>query len=276
MKTNRLQKFPKFLIGILVVLFSCELDPEKLISEPDLALLEDEFEINTVLEDLDNVTLNAMESSGLGLRVMNLTNGNLCSSAVLNHDEGSKKITVDFGTGCTGSNGITRKGKVIFNYTGSFLVPGSDVTTSFVGYEVNGLKVEGSRTLTNTGVNLQNLEISLTVKMQNGKVTWQDGKTSTFSTDQVRRITMASSGYEVSVTGKGEGKTRGGKSYTAEITEALIVTQACLESGISVPNKGKVNLNFSIFSATVDYGAGECDKKLQINYPGGSKEVILD
>lgn len=271
-----LHRFPIGLVGIAFLLFSCELDSEKLISEPDLALLEDEFEINTVLEDLDNVTMNAMESSGLGLRVMNVSNGNFCSSAKLNHDSAIKRITVDFGTGCTAPNGIARKGKVIFNYTGSFLVPGSSVTTTFEGYEVNGLKVEGSRTLTNTGVNLQNLEISLTVKMQNGKITWQDGKTSTFSGDQIRKVTMATAGYQVSVTGKGSGKTRGGKSYTAEIIEPLLVTQACLESGISAPNKGKVSLNFTIFSVTVDYGAGECDKKLQITYPGGSKEVILD
>lgn len=276
MKTNILQRFPTVFVGFVFLLFSCELDFEKLISKPDLALLEDEFKINSILEDLDNVTMIAMESSGLGMRVVKITNGNLCPSVKLNHDLAAKKITVDFGAGCTGTNGFVRKGKVIFNYTGSVLVPGSSVITTFEVYEVNGLKVEGTRNLTNTGVNLQTLEITLTVKMQNGKITWQDGKTSTFSGDQVRKITMASIGYQVSVTGKGEGKTRGGKSYTAEITDPLLVTQACLDSGNSVPNKGKVSINFTLFSVTVDYGSGECDKKIQITYPGGSKELILD
>jgi len=276
MKINKLQRFSLGLAGFVFLLFSCELDSEKLISEPDLALLEDEFKINSVLEDLDNITMIAMESSGLGLRVVKITNGNLCPSAKLTHDLAAKKITVDFGTGCTGINGFVRKGKVIFTYTGSVLVPGSSVITSFDGYEVNGLKVEGTRSLTNTGVNLQTLEITLTVKMQDGKITWQDGKTSTFSGDQVRKITMATSGYQASVTGNGVGKTRGGKSYTAEITEPLLVTQVCLDSGISVPNVGKVSIKFSLFSVTVDYGSGECDKKIQLTYPGGSKELILD
>ncbi len=276
MKTNTLLKLPALLFGVTIFLFSCNLDSENFIPEADLSLLEDEFEINTVLEDLDNISLNAMESSGLGLRVMNSSNGSLCSTAKINHEASAKKITVDFGTGCTGPNGIIRKGKVIFNYTGSFLLPGSSVTTTFEGYEVNGLKLEGTRIMTNIGVNLQAQEISFTVNIQNGKVTWSDGKVSTFSADQVRKITLGSSGYQVSVTGKGTGKTRGGTSYTAEITEPLIVTQACLESGISVPNKGKVTLSFTLFSATVDYGTGECDKKLNVSYPGGVKEITLD
>ena len=276
MKNSAILKVPVFFIGLTLGIFSCDPDSEKPLLGPDLSVLDDEFKINTVLEDLDNITLNAMESSGLGLRVMGVTNGNLCPSAKLTHDSANKKITVDFGTGCTGPNGISRKGKVIFNYTGSFLIPGSSVNTLFEGYEANGLKVEGTRILTNTGVNLQTVEISLTVKITNGKVTWQDGKTSTFSADQIRKITMTPSGYQVAVTGKGNGKTRGGSSYTAEITDPLLVTQTCLQSGISVPNRGKVSLNFSIFSATVDYGAGECDKKLQIIHPGGVKDLVLD
>ena len=228
------------------------------------------------MEDLDNITLNALESSGLGLRIVKITNTNLCSTAEINHDASAKKITVDFGAGCIGANGFSRKGKVIFNYTGSFLVPGSSVTTTFEGYEVNGLKLDAVRTLSNTGVNLQNLEISLNVKIQDGKVTWPDGKTSSFAGDQVRKITMGSTGYEISVSGNGNGETRGGKSYTAEITESLTVSQSCLESGISVPNKGKVTLKFTLFSATVNYGIGECDKKVEVTYPGGVKEIILD
>jgi hypothetical protein len=150
------------------------------------------------------------------------------------------------------------------------------VVTTFQGFEVNGLKVEGTRTITNTGINLQNFEITLAVKIQNGKVTWPDGKVSTFITDQVRKISLATSGYQASVTGTGSGKSKTGISYTASISEPLIVTQSCVESGVSIPNKGKINFSYLSIIFTVDYGVGECDKKLSISYPGGVKEVILD
>mgnify|MGYP006139798381 FL=1 len=274
---NRNRLFRHFILLVLAstTLFSCNEGLESILPEPDLSLVEDEFEVNTVLEDLDNLTLNSLEASGLGFRTIAITNGSICASATLNHDTAGKKITLDFGAGCT-SNGITRKGKVIFTYTGSFSIPGSSVVTTFQGYEVNGLKVEGTRTITNTGINIQNFEITLAVKIQNGKVTWPDGKISSFITDQVRKITLGSSGYQASVTGTGSGTSKTGISYTASISEPLIVTQSCVESGISIPNKGKINFSYLSIIFTVDYGAGECDKKLTISYPGGVKEMILD
>jgi hypothetical protein len=275
MNTNRLFRHFLLLAFFSIALFSCNEGLDSLLPEPDLSLVEDEFEVSTVLEDLDNLTLKSLEASGLGFRTTALANGSICSTATLNHDTAGKKITVDFGTGCT-SNGITRKGKVIFTYTGSFLIPGSSVVTTFQGYEVNGLKVEGTRTITNTGINIQNFEITLAVKIQNGKVTWPDGKVSSFITDQVRKVTLGSSGYQASVTGTGSGTSKSGISYTASISEPLIVTQTCVESGVSIPNKGKMNFSYLSIVFTVDYGAGECDKKLTISYPGGSKEMILD
>ncbi|MFN3758238.1 MAG: hypothetical protein ACK4SF_03395 [Algoriphagus aquaeductus] len=275
MKISSLFRPYAFLFSLSVILFSCEKDPDTIVPEPDLSLIEDEFKVNTAMEDLDNLTLNAMEASGLGFRLESAFNGGLCSTAKLTHDIPTKKITVDFGTGCT-SNGVTRKGKVIFTYTGSVLIPGSSVVTTFEAYEVNGLKIEGTRTITNTGINIQNFEITLAVKVQNGKITWTDGKTSSFNTDQVRKVSLTPTGYAASITGTGNGTSKGGTTYTAAITEPLIVTQSCVESGIWIPNKGKINFTYQSIVVTVDYGFGDCDKKLEITYPGGVKEVVLD
>jgi hypothetical protein len=275
MKKNTLLKHFILSSVLSLALFSCNEGIDSILPEPDLSLVEDEFEVNKVLEDLDNITLTALESSGLGFRTTASFNNPICATATLTHDTAGKKITLDFGAGCT-SNGITRKGKVIFTYTGSFLIPGSSVVTTFQGYEVNGLKVEGIRTISNTGINIQNFEITLTVKIQNGKVTWPDGKISSFITDQVRKVTLGSSGYQASVTGTGSGTSKTGISYTASIAEPLIVTQSCVESGVSIPNKGKINFSYLSITFTVDYGTGECDKKLTISYPGGMKEIVLD
>jgi hypothetical protein len=277
MKTFPLHRFSITIVAICFVLFSCEKDPDAVVPEPDLSLVEDEFKINSALEDLDNLTLTTLESSGLGLRVLAPTNGSLCSTALVNHNQSGKIITVDFGSGCTSPNGTLRKGKITFSYTTeNFLLPGFSVVTTFQGYEVNGLKVEGTRTITNTGINLQNFEVTLAVKIQNGKVTWSDGRTSTFTTDQIRKVTQSSTGYQASVTGTGTGTSKAGISYTAAISEPLVITQSCAESGIWLPNKGKINFSYMATVVTVDYGFGDCDKKLEITYPGGVKEVVLD
>src|SRR5258708_22515402 len=59
-------------------------------------------------------------------------------------------ITIDFGTGCTGPAGKIRKGQIIIVYKGRRFLPGSSIVITFNNYFVNGIKVEGTRTLTNT------------------------------------------------------------------------------------------------------------------------------
>jgi hypothetical protein len=277
MKNISLTRLSILLVAICFGLFSCEKDPDAVVPEPDLSLVEDEFKINSALEDLDNLTLTTLQSSGLGLRVLAPSNSSICTTAVVNHNQSGKIITVDFGNGCTSPNGTLRKGKITFSYTTeNFLLPGFSVVTTFQGYEVNGLKVEGTRTITNTGINLQNFEVTLAVKVQNGKVTWSDGRTSTFTTDQIRKVTQSPTGYNASVTGTGSGTSKAGVSYTAAISEPLLITQSCAESGILLPNKGKINFTYQSTAVTVDYGLGECDKKLEITYPGGVKVVVID
>ena len=82
----------------------------------------------------------------------------------------TKKIIIDFGTGCTSAEGVVRKGKVLLTYSGNLAFPGSTIITSFEGYEVNVLKLEGTRVLTNTGINLATSTITMTVKVENGNV----------------------------------------------------------------------------------------------------------
>lgn len=131
-----------------------------------------------------------------------------------------KKIIVDFGAGCTSPNGVVRKGKILLSYTGSnFLFPGTSIVTTFEGYEVNGLKIQGTRTITNGGIDLLNSKVTLNVKIENGLITWPDNQTVTYSSTQVRQVSLGSSGYEVSVTGTASGKSREGFDYTATVLE---------------------------------------------------------
>ncbi|TDQ17254.1 hypothetical protein DFQ04_1906 [Algoriphagus boseongensis] len=258
------------------LLFSCKEDDAPLNPEPAIGAFEDEVVVNSTFEDLDNVTIDVMQSSGLGLRTTGMTT--LCAGATVNHDLNAKKITVNFGTtGCTGPQGNVRKGKIIFTYSGTnFLFPGTSIVATFEGYEVNGYKIEGRRTLTNSGVDLASSTITLAVKIENGKVTWPDNTFVTFNSDQVRKLKLGSTGYEASIAGTASGKSREGKDYSLAITQDLMVKQSCVTTGVYIPIAGILELTYQGIVISADYGAGNCDKKILITYPGGTREITAD
>ncbi len=269
--------FNLIFIGMIsFLIISCETISDKILPEPDLSLLEDEVEIYRSYEDVDNITLEVMQSNGLGARIINSTQTLLCHASDVKVDKLTKKIIIDFGTGCTSPEGVVRKGKVLLTYSGNLAFPGSTIITSFEGYEVNGLKLEGTRVLTNTGINLATSTITMTVKVENGKITWPDNTFATLKMNQVREIKLEAQGYETSVIGTGEGKSRGDYNYSTLITTPLKLTQTCIASGIWVPNSGVMQFIFKGIKSSVDYGSGTCDKVGKVTYPGGSKDVTFD
>lgn len=273
---NQFSSLSIAMLGLLMItLISCSDDSDPTEAEPSLAVVEDEFAINAAYEDLDFLTLDVLQSSGLGLRTLSVAD--LCASANVNHDENGKKITVDFGSGCTSPNGVIRKGKIILSYTGSnFFFPGTAITAVFEGYEVNGLKIQGKRTITNGGIDLINSKVTLNVKIENGIITWPDNTFVTYTSTQIRQVTLGSAGYEVAVTGTASGKSREGFDYTAAVTESLIINEECARTGVYIPSKGLLAFTYLGIAVSVNYGTGDCDKVVEITYPGGSKEITLD
>ena len=267
---------PILLIALISFLgFSCGSDDD----EPavaDTSIVVDVSEVNQKFEDLDNLTLAVLEESGLGARKTETSSPDFCASTEFTKDDASKTITIDFGDGCVSPNGVSRKGKVIIKYSGNLLIPGANIVTTFDGYEVNGYKVEGTRTLTNTGINIITSTITIAVKIENGKITWPDGGFVTISSDEVRQITLGNSGYEASITGTASGNSRDGKPYSASITDALSLTQSCIESGVYTPSSGLIEFTYLGVKMTLDYGTGSCDKTATLTYPGGVKELTFD
>lgn len=263
------------LLAVPFLVFSCNDDADPVDAEPKLGVVEEEFEVNAAYEDADLLTLDVLQSTGMGLRTQ--SDADICANTAVTHNAEGKKITIDFGTGCTSPNGVVRKGKVILTYSSNnFLLPGSSVVTTFDGYEVNGLKIEGSRTITNAGLDLINKKATLNVKVENGKVTWPDNTSATYTTTQTRVLTLGDSGYDISVTGTAAGKSREGFDYTSVVTEALALNGECARSGVFVPSAGKMDFVVLGITIGVDLGTGSCDKTATVTYPGGSKEITLD
>ncbi len=184
-------------------------------------------------------------------------------------------ITIDFGTGCTGPNGKIRKGKMIVEYKGRRFLPNSKITTTFSGYSVDGIAIEGTRTLTNTSAS-ETAAVSFSIVEDGMKVTYPDGTFATRSANRVRTWNRTANPLEDSwtVSGTASGTNRKGKTYTMTITKDLLYKRSCaISNKVFIPVQGTKELTVDAKKVTIDYGTGTCDNIVTITINGKSKDV---
>jgi hypothetical protein len=187
------------------------------------------------------------------------------------------QITIDFGSGCTGRDGRTRKGKIIIVYTGHLFISGNSATTTFDGYSLENVRIEGTHKLTNTGTSDKK---SYTTQVINAKLSqsnsnyikWnsvktvaqiEGGSTPLIGLDDVYSIT-GQAGGSVQVDGKYF-------QWSTAITAPLIKRFTCrwISRGTLSLMKG----NDAV--AVLDYGSGTCDNKASFSVNGQVHEITL-
>jgi hypothetical protein len=187
------------------------------------------------------------------------------------------QITIDFGSGCTGRDGRTRKGKIIVTYTGHLIIPGNSATTTFDGYYIEGIKVEGTHKLTNTGTADKK---SYTTQITNAKLSQSNGNYMLWSSE--RTVTQIEGGSTpliglddaYNMTGQAGGSVQKDGKYfqwSTAITSPLTKRFTCRWIA-----KGTLNLkkgNDAV--AVLDYGSGICDNKATFTVNGAVHEITL-
>ena len=186
-----------------------------------------------------------------------------------------KTVTLDFGSGCE-TRGHTRKGKIIFTYTGKLNVPGKQVITTFENYSIDSFSIEGKHILTNTATAGANQK-SFSVKIENGKITnVNNGKWWTRNSDR-QFVQTEGNGTDFfpvddvfSITGNASGANSNNKAWVSEITSPLIKKFTCkwLVKGVL-----EVSVNSTV--GTLDFGNGDCDNKAKLTVNGVSKTITL-
>jgi hypothetical protein len=186
-----------------------------------------------------------------------------------------RKITIDYGLGCTGYYGNTRSGKIITIVSEKRSVIGSTRTVSFENYIFNGIKMEGTKVVTTMPLNSQNPVFS--IKLTGGKLTLPNLKTIERSFEHQREWI---SGFntpkniwddEYLITGTATGKGINGNTYTNTILTALHWTRACefLVSGsIKFERTG-------VEAIVLDYGTGTCDAIATLTRGDQTKQITL-
>ena len=261
------------LIGLAVMLHSCKKDKEEETNNTQTEAAELSVANNiaeTMYDDVFNVVLLDGQSNNVAGR------GNSCATVTLNNsdpDTYPKIMTLDFGPGCTGFDGLTRKGKIIATLSGRIRTAGTSITISFDNYSVNDFKLEGEFSITN---NSGNNGLSFTTQTTNGKLTYPGG--TLFYTHSGNHTLTQTAGAgtpsflddSFSLTGSGTTTSSLGNSLTVNITTALVKKATCANvvSGIE-------QFTYNNINGTLDFGDGSCDNQALLTIGSYHQTVTL-
>jgi hypothetical protein len=271
MKTNHILFF-----GIIIVAFGCG----KRKYDNDVSALWN-YRIETAFDEMTNISDQAITGNmwyyKSGECVFSNKPGALnnllktpCNVIItLDTTVSPKVLTVDYGnSNCTCNDGKTRRGKIITTFTGAYAAPGTVITHTPVDYYVNDIKYDGTKTVTNVGLN-NNGQPHFNVQI-NGTATMTSGDLVQYTSSRVRTWTQ---GYatlmnymddEYDVTGTTNATYSSGGGYSSQT-----ITPIHIKVGCPFPVSGKLEITPSNKPIrTVDYGSGTCDNTFTVTVNG--------
>lgn len=255
-------------IALATFLTSCNNDDD--VAGADLVEtidLDTEATLESNYEDIDLIVEASLETLSAGGRV---DRDDVLDCATITHDEEAKTVTIDYGDGCEGPGGRTRAGIIRITYSDHRLIPGAFRTTTFDGFSVDGVLIEGTRTVENISASIDDNPM-FSIALVGGKMTFEDETTSTRESQRTRTWMRASNPLndETSVEGNANGTKRDGSSYTMEIISRIIYKRACWSSRVFIPVAGVKQFTSGENVVIVDYGDGRCDNEVTITINGG-------
>lgn len=245
----------------------------------------------------DDVALQGRYGCGATVTISPVSNVTFNGTSML-----LRTVSVDFGAGCTDqTNRRNRSGKMNMaiyipaNTRTEFrrfwnMTPGSVVVTTFDNFFVDGRKIEGTHTVTNTTVIAANVTDVTTVQpshrivVTDGKVTFPDASVATHTSDRTRTWTRGFGTLDIyddefqisaspNTTSSFSGINRRGRTYTVVITSPLVLKTACWRSQVFKPVQGTFTVTSNNKTATTDYGNGNCDNTVTITFNGKSYTI---
>ena len=270
--------FSALLISSLFILSSCKKDRDDL---NDTTVASDNEQNETFSNDVMNIADNAAKTGSAGFRTSEEQEVYevLSTCATVTHDTIAtpRVLIIDFGSSnCLCADGRNRRGKIIVTYTGRYFETGAIKTMNFDNFYRNDNKLEGTRTITNNGLDAQG-RMNWTINAQNMKITKSNGKVHTWNSVRTRTMlagndtkTWTDDVYQI--TGNASGTNANGINYTANITKPLHRAMSCrwIDSGtIEITPEGKA-------MRTVDFGSGNCDDQATVRVRNKTRNITLN
>ncbi|MCB0489810.1 MAG: hypothetical protein KDC99_15115 [Cyclobacteriaceae bacterium] len=285
------------LLLVPALLFSCKDDVESLLSAQQNAAIEDQSITEAYFNEAGDLSTKAFNTPSSDQISGGRTRGTITidvegdtrftgSTITLVTDEGSTAlspkgtITIDFGEGQTDSKGTVRKGKILVAYSGLRFVPNSTTVTTFEDYFVNGVQIEGTRTVTSTSLTASPaLKVTFTVQDEDGVATFPDETTITRNATHVHTITFGNTigGTTWAVEGQANGKTRANSNYTFVVNRALLFKTECAFSGFGLPAEGEALFTVDNLPFVINYGdaGAACDNTATITFNSQSQDITV-
>lgn len=286
-----------YLAVLAILLSSCKDDVVNLLTQEQNASITDQSLTEAYFNEAGDMSIQAFNTPSSDQIKSGRTNGTISitvsgdtrfngATVTLVTQQGNDPlnpqgiITIDFGAGQTDPRGIVRKGKIIVNYQGLRFIPNSKTITTFDGYEVNGVKIEGTRTVTTSSFTLTPaLAVSFVVKDVDGKATFSDQTTITRNATHTHTITFGTTigGTTWKVEGQANGKTRTNNDYVFAISRPLIFKTECAFNGIALPSEGEALLTLGSIPILINYGdeGAECDKVVTVLVNSQSQNITI-
>lgn len=274
----------------LAFVVSCSEDEPQFSQEA--AYAAEESSIDAYYADADDMAGVAMAESeeteggklSEGAREVEINDERFCNNISVVLDNVSSlifpigDITIDFGTGCTDSQQNIRKGKIKIHFEGRRFRPSSVISITFENYEIEGVKLNGVRTLTYLlASTVDNPEYQ--VELENGSVEW-DGKVALrehcFISSWDRGIILAPGDDVLKITqcsnadAAASGVNRNGIEYQMFIEEELVYKRGCPMAVSGIKKFVEVNSGKEII---IDYGSGTCDATFTITVNGNIRNI---
>lgn len=255
-----MKKSSPLLLGFLLVLGSIITSCKKDNEDTDTSLGSEIGIMESVSNDVDCMSGQVRQGSGtVNQRLSAPGDGyGLSTCANVTHDTSANRIIIDFGSGCTGIDGRSRAGKIRIDYNGEYFTAGSSHTVSFDSFYVDQNHIEGTRTVTNRGMNAAGY-MYWEVTSNNMTFTRPNGYWRSWSGARQREL-IAGGGDTLwnndtyRVNGTAAGTNSNGNSFSVSFTD-LVRSFSCtwITTGrIAIyPGNG--------LTRTLDFGGGSCD-----------------
>ncbi len=176
---------------------------------------------------------------------------------------------------CTDPHGNSRSGIIDIVLTDHWKNENSSRTVTYNDFFFNDDKIEGTRSIMNTGLNNAGF-LTFARKFEDAKITKPDGAIMTWNTERFVEMTAGSETFpfaddEYLVTGGATGTNYDGVNFTVAITEALHYRTGCF-----FPISGLVTIEADGQSPIViDYGTDECDNLATSTQDGVVTDITL-
>jgi hypothetical protein len=189
--------------------------------------------------------------------------------------------TIDFGTGCTLSNGNVVSGKIIITFVYQPTATSHTINYSFVNFYHNSIKIEGDKTFTRTmsvatatspshPIVVMNMDLTATI---NGQTHHRVG-TRTREIIEGYNTPNIFADNVYSIIGNWT-TTHPTGTVTSTITTPLKAKMSCMNTQKPLLVQGVITFTKNNNTATLDYGNGECDNLAVYTVNGNSYNIVI-